>query len=141
MANDLNHCEFIGRLGRDPETRYLADSSPVVNFSVAAGWQSKDKSGAEWIRAVAFGKLAEICAQYLKKGSQVYIAGRMQTRKWEKDGQQRETTEIVLERMQMLGAKAAAADSDAPAPKSEAKPEAAKKAPAGFDDFADDCPF
>jgi single-strand DNA-binding protein len=106
MSNDLNLCQFIGRLGRDPETRYLPNGDPVCNFSVAVGWKSKDKEGTEWVRVSAFGKLAEICGQYLKKGSQVYVNGRMQTRKWvDKDGVEKYTTEIAADRMQMLGPK------------------------------------
>ena len=106
MATDLNLCQFIGRLGKDPETRYMTGGDAVVNFSVAVGWKSKEKEGTEWVRCTAFGKLAEICGQYLKKGSQVYVAGRMATRKWQdKDGQDRYTTEITLDRMQILGSR------------------------------------
>ena len=106
MSNDLNLCQFIGRLGRDPETRYMANGDPVCNFSIAVGWKSKDKEGTEWVRISAFGKLAEICGQYLKKGSKVYVQGRMQTRKWaDKDGVEKYTTEVMADRMQMLGPK------------------------------------
>ena len=104
MSNDLNRCEFIGRLGKDPETRYTADSNAICNFSIAVGYKSKDKETTEWVRITAFGKLAGICADYLKKGSQVFVAGRMTTRKWvNKDGVDQYTTEVVADQMQMLG--------------------------------------
>ena len=103
MSNDLNRSEAIGRLGKDPELRYTQAGEPICNFSIASGWKSKDKEGAEWIRCTAFGKLAEICGQYLKKGSQVYIAGKLTTRKWQKDGVDQYTTEVKLDQMQMLG--------------------------------------
>jgi single-strand DNA-binding protein len=95
---------FIGRLGRDPESRYLASGDQVVNFSIAVGWKGKDKEGAEWISIVAFGKLAGICGQYLKKGSQVFISGKFKTDKYQdKDGNDRYSTKIVADNMQMLG--------------------------------------
>lgn len=101
MSRDLNLCQFIGRLGRDPETK----DNAITNISIAVGWKTKEKEGTEWVPVVFFGKLAEIAAQYLRKGSQVYIAGRYQTRSWEKDGQKHYRTEIVAETMQMLGGK------------------------------------
>jgi single-strand DNA-binding protein len=105
MANDLNRCEFIGRLGKDVELRYTSAGDAICNFSIACGWKSKDKEGVEWVRVTAFGKLAGVCGQYLKKGSQVYVAGRFTTRKWEKDGVTQYSTEINLDQMQMLGDK------------------------------------
>lgn len=75
MANDLNMCSFIGRLGADPETRYAASGDPVCSFRIAVGWKTKEKEGAEWVSITAFGKLAEICGQYLAKGSQVFVSG------------------------------------------------------------------
>ena len=105
MANDLNHCTFIGRLGNDPEIRYTAGGDAVASISIACGWKGKDKEGVEWIPISAFGKLAEIMGQFLHKGSQVYISGRFKTDKYEKDGQTRYSTKIVADRMQMLGAK------------------------------------
>lgn len=105
MSKDLNQCNFIGRLGKDPESRQAGDTT-VCNFSLAVGWKTKDKEGAEWVNVAVFGKLAEICAQYLKKGSKVFISGSMRTRKWtDKDGQDRYTTEIVANEMQMLDGK------------------------------------
>ena len=104
MANDLNQCQFIGRLGKDPEQRFLPNGDAVVNFSLAVGWKGKDKEGCEWVNVVAFKKLAEIIAQYCTKGQQVYISGKMRTRKWQdKEGQDRYTAEIVADQMQMFG--------------------------------------
>jgi len=106
MANDLNNCNFIGRLAKNPEVRFTPGGDAICNFSIACGWKSKDKDGTEWIRATAFGKLASICGEYLKKGSQVFISGRMTTRKWQnKEGIDQYTTEINVDKMQMLGGK------------------------------------
>jgi len=106
----VNKAIIVGRLGKEPETRYTSGGSSVCNFSVATDESYKDKSGERqkkttWHRIVAFGKLAEICQQYLHKGSLVFIEGRIQTREWEKDGQKRTTTEIVANEMRMLGDK------------------------------------
>ena len=117
MANDLNRCEFIGRLGKDPEVRFSAAGDAVCNFSIAVGSKFQEKESTEWVRIVAFKKLAAICGDYLKKGSQVYIAGRMVTRKWQnKDGVDQYTTEVVADQMQMLGGKteSAAASNERP---------------------------
>lgn len=108
--SDLNRCEFIGRLGQDPESKYLPDGTALVNFSIACGEKYKDKSGqkiekTEWIRCSAFGKLAEIITQYLKKGSQVYVAGKYETKTWDKDGVKQYSTGIRVTTMQMLGGK------------------------------------
>ena len=106
MANDLNNCSFIGRLGKDPEIRYIPDGSAVANFSIACGWKTKTKEGTEWINIVAFGKLAEIIGQYLNKGSKIYISGGMRTRKWQDNsGADRYRTEIVAKDMIMLDSK------------------------------------
>ena len=112
MSNDLNLCQFIGRLGKDPELRYMPSGDPVANFSIAVGSQWKDKSSGEkkesteWVRIAAFGKLAEIIGEYCTKGKQVYVAGRMQTRKWEdKDGVTKYSTEVIADRLQLLGSK------------------------------------
>ncbi len=100
----------IGNLGRDPETRYTASGEAICNFSIACteSWKDKQtgerKEMTEWVRISVFGKLAEICSQYLKKGSQVYVEGSLRTRKWtDKDGQERYTTEIRCDDMKMLG--------------------------------------
>lgn len=107
MANDLNQCNFIGRLGRDPEQRFSQDGSETSSFSIACGWKTASKEGTEWINVVAFGKLAQICNQYLAKGKQVYISGRYNTQKWQdrETGQDRYSTRIIADRMQMLGSR------------------------------------
>lgn len=104
--NDLNQWHGIGRLGKDPETRHTPDGTTIANFSMACGWKGKDKEGTEWMRVVAFGKLAEIIGEYCHKGKQVYISGRLSSRKWQdKEGNDRWTTEIVADRLQLLGGK------------------------------------
>jgi len=106
MANDLNRCEFIGRLGADPEVRYTPANNAVANVRIACNWKSRDSEGVEWVSLVFFGKLAEIVGEYLKKGSRVFVAGRMQTRKWQgQDGQDRYTTEVVVNELLMLDGK------------------------------------
>ncbi len=105
----VNKVILLGRLGADPEVRYTNTGTPVANFNIATSTNFTDKSGekterTEWHRIVAFGKLGEICGEYLAKGKQVYIEGRLQTRDWEdRDGNKRKTTEIVAGIMQMLG--------------------------------------
>lgn len=102
----LNHCQFIGRLGQDPETRFTQSGDPVCNFSIACDSGYGDKKSTEWVRLVAFKKTAELCGQYLQKGRQVYVSGRMQTRKWtNKDGQDVYTTEIIANEVKFLGDK------------------------------------
>ena len=99
----INQCNFIGRLGRDPETRYTQSGKAVASFSIACSEKRGGEETTEWVNVVAWEKLAEICGQYLVKGSLVFISGRMQTRKWQdKDGGTRYTTEIVAREMQML---------------------------------------
>ena len=108
----INKAIIVGNLGRDPEVRYFQDGTAVANFTVATSRRWKDRASGEqkeqteWHRVVAFRRLAEICGEYLHKGKQVYIEGRLQTREWEdKDGNRRWTTEIVAQEMQMLGPK------------------------------------
>ena len=153
----VNKVILIGNLGRDPETRYMPDGGAITNISIATTDKWKDKAGemqekTEWHRVAFFGKLAEIAGEYLKKGSQVYVEGRLQTRKWQdKDGQDKYTTEIVANVMQMLGSRQGmgggdrAAERDAGGEReSGAARTGAKPAgkPAGkFDDFEDDIPF
>lgn len=109
MSRGLNKVMLIGNLGRDPEMRYTPSGRPVTTFSVASGrsWKTADgetRSETEWFNIVAWGSLAEICNQYLQKGQQVYIEGRLQTRRWEDDeGNKRSTTEVVAREMIMLG--------------------------------------
>ena len=107
----LNKVMLIGRLGNDPEIRYTPDGTAVANFSIATSEEWKDKNSGEkkerteWHRIVAWRKLGELCGEYLSKGRQVYIEGKLQTRSWEKDGVTRYTTEIVASDVQFLGAK------------------------------------
>jgi single-strand DNA-binding protein len=155
----VNKVIIIGNLGRDPETRYMPEGGAITNISVATTETWKDKNGekqekTEWHRVAFFGKLAEIAGEYLKKGSQVYVEGRLQTRKWQdKDGVDKYTTEIVANAMQMLGSRqgmggGAGAGGGAEREMPEREPGAAKGAakPAAksggkFDDFEDDIPF
>jgi single-strand DNA-binding protein len=145
----LNHCAFIGNLGKDPESRYLTNGDAVVNFSIACNESWKDKDGekqekVEWVNVVAFGKLAEIITKYLTKGSQVYIDGRMQTRKWEdKEGNDRYSTEIVANKMVMLGGKSdgrRASDDGDEGTGGRPAPRAAEKK-LTVDDIESDLPF
>ena len=106
----INKAIIVGRLGKDPEVRYTQDGRAITNFTVATSEEWRDKTSGEkrerteWHRIVAFAKLGEICGQYLAKGRQVYIEGRIQTRDWEdKDGNKRYTTEIVASDVQFLG--------------------------------------
>lgn len=111
----INKAIIIGRLGRDPEVRYAQSGAAVTTFSVATSEKWKDKNSGEmqerteWHRIVAFGKLGEICGEYLAKGKQVYIEGRLQTRSWEQDGVTRYMTEIVANDMKMLEPKGSSA--------------------------------
>lgn len=147
MANDLNQCSFIGRLGADPETRYTASGDPVCNFRIAVGWKSKDKEGAEWVPLTAFGKLAEICSKFLQKGSKVFVQGRFKTDEYEKDGIKRYTTKIMLDNMQMLDSKPEGGGQrqqsneydQTPAP--ERSSQGAPPNKKSFDDLGDDIPF
>ncbi|MFP3981069.1 MAG: single-stranded DNA-binding protein [Desulfobacterales bacterium] len=114
MARGVNKVILIGNLGRDPEIRYTQDGQAVANFTMATSMEWRDKASGEkrekteWHRIVAFRKLGEICGEYLSKGKQVYIEGRLQTRSWEQDGVTRYMTEVVASDMQMLGSKGAA---------------------------------
>ena len=149
----VNKVILIGNLGADPETRYLPSGDAVTNIRIATTEVWKDKGGekqehTEWHRIAFFGKLAEISGEYLKKGSPVYVEGRIRTRKWQdKEGQDRYSTEIVADRMQLLGSRGGGSESVAREPKAAAaesgggtKP-AAKKGGASFDDMDDDIPF
>ena len=110
MARGVNKVIIVGNLGQDPETRYMPSGSAVTNFTVATNesWKDKQtgeqKERTEWHRVSMFNRLAEVAAEYLRKGSQVYIEGKLRTRKWQgKDGSDRYTTEIIADEMQMLG--------------------------------------
>ncbi|MBU0513641.1 MAG: single-stranded DNA-binding protein [Proteobacteria bacterium] len=108
MGGSVNRVTLLGNLGRDPEIRYTTDGRAIANFTLATSERFKDKDGewqekTEWHRVVFFGRTAEVCGEYLHKGKQVYVEGRLQTRKWEKDGEDRYTTEVVGQNLQMLG--------------------------------------
>jgi len=166
MSRGVNKVILVGHLGADPEVRYMPNGGAVANVTVATTESWKDKSSGEqqekteWHRVVFFARLAEIVGEYLKKGSQMYVEGRLQTRKWQdKSGVDRYTTEIVASEMQMLGGRGGAGggaganagssagnygggQSQAPAaaPASAAAP-AAAAAGGSYDDFDDDIPF
>jgi single-strand DNA-binding protein len=153
MARGINKVILIGNLGQDPETRYMPSGSAVTNLRIATTESFKDKETGErqerteWHSVAMFGKLAEISAEYLKKGSQVYIEGRLRTRKWQdKEGRDRYTTEIVADEMQMLGGRGGAGMGDPPARPAAARGGRPAPAPAASgggdaDDFDDDIPF
>ena len=153
----VNKVIIVGNLGADPETRYTPGGDAVTNIRVATTDKWKDKASGEmkeqteWHRISFWGRLAEIAGEYLKKGSQVYVEGRLQTRKWQdKDGQDKYTTEIVANQMQMLGSRQGMGGGDRGADMGEgggSRAPASKPAGAGakgggkFDDFEDDIPF
>ncbi len=161
MARGVNKVILIGNVGGDPETRYLPNGNAVTNITLATTDSWKDKQTGqqqertEWHRVVFCGKLAEIAGEYLRKGGQCYIEGRLQTREWEKDGVKRYTTEIVVDMngtMQLLGGRGGNAADEAPrtprpqrepqqsAPRQPAPQPAAQPAP-DYDSFDDDIPF
>ncbi len=151
----VNKVILIGRLGKDPETRYMTSGEAVTNCTLATSENWKDKSGekqekTEWHNLVFYRRLAEIAGEYLKKGSQIYVEGKLQTRKWQtKEGQDRYTTEIVVSEMTMLGGKSSGAGSfevveSRPTASTSNNSAPAKSAPATkntFDNFDDDIPF
>ncbi|MDR2174286.1 MAG: single-stranded DNA-binding protein [Burkholderiales bacterium] len=150
----VNKVILLGNLGRDPEMRYTTDGAAICSFSIATSDQWRDKNSGEkqerteWHRIVLFGRTAEIAGEYLKKGRPVYIEGRLQTKKWtDKDGIERYTTEIVGDRMQLIGSGDRSGTSDAAfndnAPSSTQRTSAAPAGGTGknVDDFDDDIPF
>ncbi len=158
MARGINKVILIGNLGNDPEVKYMPNGNAVANISVATAESWKDKSTGErvekteWHRVVLFGRLGEIAGEYLKKGSKVYIEGRLQTRKWQgQDGQDRYTTEIVANDMQMMDSKGGdmqggssgynqqSSQPQSQAPSSQQQPQS--QAPALSNEFDDDIPF
>ena len=151
MARGLNKAMLIGNLGTDPEVRYTQSGSAVANVRIATAevWRDKDsgeqQERTEWHNVVFFGKLAEIVNQYLKKGSQIYVEGRIQTRKWQdRDGNDRYTTEVVANDMQMLGGRpggGGGGNYDSAPARRESSPQPAAVAEAPAQDFDDDIPF
>ena len=153
-SRGVNKVILVGNVGNEPEVRYMPNGNAVANISVATSDSWKDKNTGdqqertEWHRVVGFNRLAEIVEQYGKKGSKLYIEGRLQTRSWEQDGVKRYTTEIVANEMQMLdsrGSQGAGQDfgdqqQAAPAQQSAQNQQAAAQ-PANFDNFDDDIPF
>lgn len=154
MARGINKVILVGNLGKDPETRYMPSGKAVTNFSIATSesWKDKQtgeqKEQTEWHNIVMYDRLAEIAAEYLRKGSQVYVEGRLRTRKWQdKEGRDRYTTEIIANEMQMLGGRGGggAGTESRSEPRGESRAAAAERpAPAssgGGSDFDDDIPF
>ena len=142
MARGINKVILVGHLGADPETRYMPSGGAVTNVRVATSEAWKDKTSGEqqerteWHNVAFFGRLAEIAGEYLRKGSQVYVEGRLRTRKWQdRDGNDRYTTEVIANEMQMLGGRPGAS---APA---KSSPSAASANGPPAEDFDDDIPF
>jgi single-strand DNA-binding protein len=154
MARGINKVILVGNLGQDPETRYMPSGKAVSNIRIATseGWKDKQtgdmQERTEWHSVVLFDKLGEIAAEYLRKGSQVYIEGSLRTRKWQdKEGKDRYTTEIVARDMQMLGARGGAGGGERaerrPAAGGEDRGSSGSNSPPPSDDgqFDDDIPF
>jgi single-strand DNA-binding protein len=159
MARGVNKVIIVGTLGKDPETRYMPSGSAVTNLRLATNEQWKDKQTGEqqerteWHSIAMFGRLAEIAAEYLRKGSQVYIEGKLRTRKWQdKEGKDRYTTEIVADEMQMLGSKGGGGGASAGPPAERSSSSGGGQRPAAVNDmdsggggppgdFDDDIPF
>jgi single-strand DNA-binding protein len=148
MARGINKVILIGNLGADPETRYMPSGGAVTNLRLATSESWKDKESGEqqerteWHRVAMFGRLAEIAAEYLRKGSQVYIEGRLRTRKWQDNqGNDRYTTEIVASDMQMLGGRAGMGEPPAASERGETTGRQAAPAAAAAEEFDDDIPF
>ena len=150
----VNKVILVGNLGADPETRYLSSGDAVTNVRLATTESWKDKTTGEkkevteWHRVVFYRRLAEIAGQYLKKGSPVYVEGRIRTRKWtDKEGQERYTTEIEATEMQLLGSRQGMGEAppreydNAPPPRLARKPAAPASSSSGFGDMDDDIPF
>ncbi|QBQ53684.1 single-stranded DNA-binding protein [Nitrosococcus wardiae] len=155
-ARGVNKVILIGNLGRDPEVRYTASGGAIANITLATSETWKDKTTGEqqerteWHRVVFFGRLGEIAGEYLKKGSKIYVEGRLQTRKWQgQDGQDRYTTEIVANEMQMLDRATGGSapynndmsQGSAPGPSSPPSRTSPPPPPSSDDDFEDDIPF
>lgn len=158
MARGINKVILVGNLGQDPETRYMPSGGAVTNFTLATNesWKDKQtgeqKDRTEWHKVAMFNRLAEIAAEYLRKGSQVYVEGKLRTRKWQdRDGNDRYTTEVIADEMQMLGSRGGGSssyesgsrggsDSDEGGRSGGGKGGGQQNAPPA-DDFDDDIPF
>lgn len=149
MANDLNQCNFIGRLARDPESRTFPSGDQVCNVRIAVGskWKTKEgelKESVEWVSVAFNGKLAEIALQYLRTGQLIFVSGQLRTRSWEQNGEKRYATEIRADKLQMLGSRdGQRSEAPAPAPQARRAPAPAPRpgGSAGFSDMDDDIPF
>lgn len=154
-SRGINKVILVGNLGNDPEVRYMPNGNAVANISLATSDSWKDKTSGEqqekteWHRVVFFNRLAEIVEQYVKKGSKLYVEGRLQTRSWEQEGVKRYSTEIVASEMQMLDGRAgpqemndnAFGQSQRPPEPSQSEGQSKAAQPANFDNFDDDIPF
>jgi single-strand DNA-binding protein len=157
-SRGVNKVILVGNVGNDPEFRVMPNGNGVANVSLATSETWKDKNSGdqqektEWHRVIFFNRLAEIVEQYVKKGTKLYIEGRLQTRSWEQDGVKRYTTEVVASEMQMLDSRGGGGNtgdnsfgqgqgSSAPAAQSSSTAAAPQAAPANFDNFDDDIPF
>ena len=152
MARGINKVILVGNLGADPETRYMPSGGAVTNLSIATSESWKDKQSGEqkerteWHKVAMFNRLAEIAAEYLRKGSQVYIEGKLRTRKWQdRDGNDRYTTEVIADEMQMLGGRGGSAPmgGGGPGPSSNGPSSqgGGNSGPPAADEFDDDIPF
>jgi single-strand DNA-binding protein len=151
MARGVNKVILIGNVGGDPETRYMPNGNAVTNITLATTDSWKDKQTGqqqertEWHRVVLFGKVAEIAGEYLRKGSQCYIEGRLQTREWEKDGVKRYTTEVVVDMggtMQLLGGKQEGGDRQPRPQQQRTQQQSRPQQPApDYDSFDENIPF
>ncbi len=156
----VNKVILVGNLGRDPETRYMPNGEAVTNVTIATSdtWTDKTsgekKEATEWHRVTFYRRLAEVAAEYLKKGSSVYVEGKLRTRKWQdKEGQDRYTTEVIADVMQMLGSRGGSGGASVPmdegggreyeaaSSKPASKSAGAKKPAGNFEDMDDDIPF
>lgn len=143
----VNKVLLLGRLGKDPEMRYAPSGTAIATFSMATNHRQKGQNGdwidkTEWHNLLAFGKTAEIVGEYLKKGSQIYVEGRLQTSSWEdQQGQKKYKTEIVIAEMQMLGGKSDSDQSGYTAAPQVEQPKAPQSPPAPEADEEDDLPF
>ena len=150
-SRGINQVILVGSVGQDPETRYMPNGNAVTNLSLATSETWKDKNTGEqqerteWHRVTFYQRVAESVAEYVKKGSKLYVEGRLQTRSWEQDGVKKYATDIIANEMQMLDSRGSAGDSYSPAQSQSAPPPRnetpAQQAPADMDSFDDDIPF
>ena len=148
MSRGVNKVILIGNVGSDVVCKYMPNGTAVANFSVATSEEWKDKNSGEkqekveWHRIAIFGKLAEIVEKYVKKGSKLYLEGRLQTREWEQDGVKRYSTEVVCNELQMLDSKPQGGQqNNSTQVNNQPQGQSQQAAPSSFDDFADDIPF